>query len=426
MTSRSIQFGLLAAALPVLATQAGAQDVEEFYKGRTVTLMVSAGAGGGYDAYARTVARHIGRHIPGNPNIIVQNRPGAGGLVMANFMYNAAPKDGSVFGAIHRNMATDPLIGEKGDRIKYDAMKFHWLGSANSEVSICASRADSPVKTFQDAIDHPLILGAEPNTDIEQFPIVMNNLIGTKFKIVTGYPSGTGVNLAVERGEVQGRCGWSWSSFKSQKMKWVKDGFAHVFVQISLKKHPDLPDTPLVMDYVKDKDTIAALKLVFSRQEFGRPYFAPPGLPKERAAALRSAFWKTMKDDDFVKDIEKQKLELNPMNGDDLQALIEDLYKSPKNVVEAAIRATHPQTKLDKAKIKMVTHKGPIMEVLKGGRTIVFEHHGEKMKAGISGSQTNVVVGGKKAKRSAIKVGMNCSVTYPGPGQRAKTVECGM
>jgi tripartite-type tricarboxylate transporter receptor subunit TctC len=424
MKTQIIGLGILAAALPLLAGPAAADAVSDFYKGRTVTLNVSAGAGGGYDAYARTVGRHISQYIPGNPNIVVQNRPGAGGLVMANYFYNAAPQDGSVFGAIHRNMATDPLIGDKGKKIKYVATKFHWLGSTNSEVSICAARTDSKVKTFQDAIDHELILGAEPNTDIEQFPVVMNNLIGTKFKIITGYPSGTGVNLALERGEVQGRCGWSWSSFRSQKMDWVKKGFATVFVQMALKKHPEMPDVPLVMDYVKDKANVQALKLVFSRQQFGRPYLAPPGVPKDRVAALRAAFWKTMTDKGFVEDIKKQKLELDPMSGDDLQALLVDLYATPKPVVERAIWATHPQKKLAKAKLKMVTHMGPVVEVIKGGRTIVFTHHGEKMKAGISGSKTAVMVAGKKAKRKAIKVGMTCSVTYPGPGQRAKTVDC--
>jgi hypothetical protein len=208
-------------------------------------------------------------------------------------------------------------------------------------------------------------------------------------------------------------------------MHWIKSGFAHVFVQIALKKHADIPDVPLVMDYVKDPDAIQALKLIFSRQEFGRPYFAPPGLPADRAAALRAAFWKTMKDPEFAKDIDKQKLELNPMNGEDLQALIEDLFKSPPKVVQAAIRATHPQTALAKAKIVLVTHKGKIEEVQKGGRAIVFLHDGKKVKAGISGSKTAVMVGGKKAKRDAIKVGMNCSVTYPGPGQPATKVDCG-
>ena len=416
--------GMAALAVPLMSGSASADSVSDFYKGRTVTLMISAGAGGGYDLYARTVGRHIGRHIPGNPSIVAQNRPGAGGLVLANYMYNIVPKDGSVFGAVHRNMATDPLIGEKGNKIKYDAAKFNWLGSANSEVSICASRSDSPVKTFQDAIDRQIILGAESNTDIEQFPIVMNNLIGTKFKVITGYPSGTAVNLAMERGEVQGRCGWSWSSFKSQKMDWVKKGFAHVFVQIALKKHADLPDVPLVMDYVKDPDSVRALKLIFSRQEFGRPFFAPPGLPKERAAALRAAFWMTMQDPLFIKDIEKQKLELDPMKGEDLQALIEDLYTSPPKVVRAAIDATHSKGKLAKAKISLITHKAKIEEVVKGGRSIVFLNNGKKVKANISGSKTAVMIGGKKADRKQIKAGMNCSITYPGPGQQATKVDC--
>jgi len=419
-----LRWGLVAVVAPLAAHTAAADPVSDFYSGRTVTLMVSAGAGGGYDAYARTVARHIGRHIPGNPGIIVQNRPGAGGLVLANFMYNVAPKDGSVVGAVHRNMPTDPLIGEKGDRIKYDATKFLWLGSANSEVSICASRADSAVKSFADALDRDIILGAESNTDIEQFPIVMNNLIGTRFKIITGYPSGTAVNLAVERGEVQGRCGWSWSSFKSQKLDWMKTGKVHVFVQVSLKKHVDIPEVPLVMDHVKDKEAVQALKLVFSRQEFGRPYFAPPGLPADRGAALRKAFWATMTDSAFIKDIDKQKLELNPMTGEDLHALIAELYTTPKSVVQRAIAATHPKAKLAKAEVRVLTHKGKIEALNKDGREVVFMHEGKSVKTGISGSRTAISVAGRKGDRKALKAGMTCSFTYPGAGQESSKIDC--
>jgi tripartite-type tricarboxylate transporter receptor subunit TctC len=419
-----LRWGVAALAVPFAASAASADAVSDFYKGRTVTLMVSAGAGGGYDAYARTVARHIARHIPGNPNIIVQNRPGAGGLVLANFMYNVAPKDGSVFGAVHRNMPTDPLIGEKGKRIKYDATRFLWLGSANSEVSICASRADSPIKTFGDAIEKPIILGAESNTDIEQFPIVMNNLIGTKFKIITGYPSGTAVNLAMERGEVQGRCGWSWSSFKSQKLDWMKKGSAYVFVQVSLKKHPDIPEVPLVMDFVKEKENVQALKLVFSRQEFGRPYFAPPRLPADRAAALRKSFWDTMTDKRFVADIDKQKLELNPMKGEELETLIAELFATPRPVVARAIAATHPKGKLAKASVKMLVHKGRIEKLNKGGREVVFGHDGKSVKTSISGSRTKISVAGKKGDRKALKPGMTCSFTYPGAGQESSSIDC--
>jgi tripartite-type tricarboxylate transporter receptor subunit TctC len=424
MTRRILKWGLAALAVPLAATPAAADPVADFYKDRTMTLMVSAGVGGGYDLYARTVARHISKHLPGNPNIIVQNRVGAGGLVLANFMYNVAPRDGSVFAAVHRNMATDPLIGDKGDRIKYVATEFQWIGSANSEVSICASRSDSPVKTFQDAIENEIILGAEPNTDIEQFPVVMNNLIGTRFRVITGYPSGTGVNLAMERGEVQGRCGWSWSSFKAQRLDWMKSGQAHVFVQVALKKHPDIPEVPLVMDYVKDPDAVRALRLIFSRQQFGRPFFAPPGVPGERVAALRKAFSATMKDPEFIAEIEKQNLELDPMDGGELQALVEDLYTTPKAVVDLAIRATQPQAQLAKAEIKILTHKGPIAEVAKGGQEVVFTHGGNKVKTTVSGSRTQISVAGKKADRKQLKAGMTCSFTYPGAGQEASKIDC--
>ena len=415
--------GMFAAVIS--AAPAIADEVADFYKGKSITLFVSAGAGGGYDAYARTLARHINRHIPGNPSIVVQNKPGAGGLVAANFMYNVAAKDGSVFGAIHRNMPTDPLIGDKGDKIKYDSLKFNWLGSINDEVSVCGAWKGAPVTTLKGAMEKELILGAETNTDIEQFPIVMNNMIGTKFKIITGYKSGTDVNLAMQRGEVQGRCGWSWSSVKSQYLDRIKSKDLFLFVQIAFAKHPDLPDIPLVMDFVKNKDDLQALKIIFARQQFGRPYFAPPGVPPVRVAALRKAFMATMKDAAFVKDIEKQKLELNPLSGEKMQAMVEDLFQSPKAVVQLAQDALKPKVKLARAVLpKTVTDKGKVSKVGDGGREISFMASGKQSNAKISGSRTKITVGGKSAKRNALKAGMTCQVTYTGAGSEASKIDC--
>jgi tripartite-type tricarboxylate transporter receptor subunit TctC len=424
-TPYRISLAVFLAAGLAASQSAAADTVADFYKGRSVTLMVSAGAGGGYDAYARTLGRHIARHIPGNPSIVVQNRPGAGGLVAANYMYNVAVKDGSVFGAIHRNMPTDPLIGNKGNKIKYKTREFNWIGSLNDEVSICAHWKGAPISSLKEAMEKEIILGAESNTDIEQFPVVLNNMIGTRFKIITGYRSGTDVNLAMQRGEVQGRCGWSWSSFKSQYLQRWKNGEIFPFAQIAFAKHPDLPRIPLVMDFVKSANDKKALKIIFARQAFGRPYFAPPGVPKDRVAALRTAFTATTRDPAFVKDIDRQKLELNPMSGEQLQALIEELFDSPKEILDLAQQALLPRVALAKAKlVPLKKDKGKVAEVQKGGRSIVFMVGGKKVKAKISGSRTRIKIGGKDAKRGALKAGMTCQVSYPAPGQEATRVEC--
>jgi len=422
MDARLTRFAAFAAALPALAAAAQADEVADFYKGRTVTMIVSAGAGGGYDAIGRTVSRHMQKHLPGNPSFINQNKVGAGGLVLANWMYNVAPKDGSVIGAVHRSVPTDPLLGVKG--VKYDPVKFNWLGSVNNEVSVCVSWQGKGVDTVQDAMQRKLITGAQANTDIETFPIVLNNVIGTNFSVITGYPSGTAVNLAMERGEVNGRCGWSWSSVKSQHLDWVKNGTINILLQISLKKHPELPEVPLVMDFVKSDDDRKALALLFSRQVFGRPFFAPPGVPKARVAALRKAFDATMKDPAFIADIEKQKLEMNPLGGDEMQAHIAEVYQTPKHIVARAVDATKSKVALAKAKVEMLDHKGTIAEIIKGGRTLVFTLDGKKVKTKVSGSRTAITVGGKKAKRKAIRVGMSCRFVYSGAGEESKSIDC--
>jgi tripartite-type tricarboxylate transporter receptor subunit TctC len=325
----------LAALLGVsIASEALADTPEDFYRGKTVHLMISSSPGGGYDTYGRMLAKHLAALIPGAPAIVAQNMQGASGKRLANFMFNVAPKDGTTIAGINRNIPTDPILGVPESN--YDSRRFNWLASLNNEVSVCAAWATAPVKTIADAQARTLIVGAQPNNDSEVFPAVMNNMIGTKFKVVSGYPSGTDIELAMEKREVDGRCGWSWNSLVGIKPNWVKEGKINVLVQMSMTKHPDLPEVPLLLDLVTNDGDHRALELIFARQVFARPYLAPPDVPVDRVAALRSAFRAVTKDPGFLADIERQKFELNPLGGEEMQVYVARLYDTPKAVVARA------------------------------------------------------------------------------------------
>src|SRR4051794_29411917 len=240
---------LLAAGMTAPSTSA--QSVEEFYKGKTLQINVGFGVGASYDTYARVLAEHIGRYIPGNPKTIVMNMEGAGSLRLANWLYNAAPKDGTVIGMTSRAAPFAALVGTQGGT-NFDPTKFNWIGSANNEVSTCIAWHAAPVKTFDQLRETELIIGGDgPGADGEQFARVMNALFGTKIKIVSGYPGGNAINLAVERGEVQGRCGWSWSGIVAERRQWIDEHKINVLVQFGLNKHPDLPNVPTILDQAK-------------------------------------------------------------------------------------------------------------------------------------------------------------------------------
>ena len=311
---------------------ARAQSVAEFYKGKSVDLDVGYSVGGGYDLYARLIARRLGGHIPGNPSVVPKNMEGAGSLRLANYLSSAAPKDGTVIGAISRGAAFDPLLNENG--ASFDASKFSWIGSANHEVSVCVALTSSGITQFDDLYTKPLTIGSTgAGDDTYQFPALLNAVLGTKFNIVTGYPGGNDVTLALERGEVQGRCGWSWSSLKATRLNWVLRKRIVVLVQLSLSKHPDLPNVPLIMDLAKTDEQRAIFRMIFARQTMGRPYAAPPGLPEDRLQALRKAFMDTMTDKEFLYDADQNKFEINPVDGDQLEALVKEIYRTPADVV---------------------------------------------------------------------------------------------
>jgi tripartite-type tricarboxylate transporter receptor subunit TctC len=333
------RIGVAIAAVAALAALAGpaakAQSAAEFYRGRSIDLDVGYSVGGGYDLYARLLARHLGQHIPGNPTIVPKNMEGAASLRLANFLYSAAPRDGTVIGAISRGAAFDPLLDENG--AQFDASKFSWIGSANNEVSVCVALQSSGIASFNDVLTKTLTIGSTGvGDDTYQFPALMNAVLGTKFKIVTGYPGGNDITLALERGEVQGRCGWSWSSIVATRKDWITSKKIIVLVQMSLSKHPDLPDVPLIMELAKTNEQSQIFKLIFARQVMGRPFAAPPAVPADRVTALRQAFAETMQDKAFLDDAAKGKFEINPVDGAELDTLVKDVYQTPPDVKKKA------------------------------------------------------------------------------------------
>jgi len=323
-----IAFGIL---LTPLSARAG---VEDFYRGRTVSLIVGFSVGSGYDLYARLLARHIGKHIPGRPSVVAQNMPGAGSVKAATYVFSVAPKDGSVIGTMSRSVPVEPLLGD----LQLDARKFTWLGSIASTASLCATWHTTPIKTWADVLTKPLTLGGEgTGADLDNFAVILRTMFGAKVKLVTGYPGGSEVNLAIERGEIDGRCGWSWDSIKSTRPDWLRDRKINLLVVFSLQKAPDIPpEVPLILDLAKSDEQRTILRLHLAGQFFGRPFFAPPGIPDDRRAALRAAFDATMKDPDFVAEARASRLEVNPASGAEIDQLLAEIYATPRDMVEKA------------------------------------------------------------------------------------------
>jgi tripartite-type tricarboxylate transporter receptor subunit TctC len=336
MFTRLAAAAAVAVATLLLTAMAQAQSPADFYKGRNVELYIGYSVGGGYDLYARVLARHIGRHIPGNPTVMVKNMEGAGSLRLANWLYRVAPKDGTTFGIIGRGTGFDPILGQQA--AAFDGTKFTWIGSGNHEVSVCVSyEGHGGIATFDDLRTKEMTVGGTgASADTDQFPRVVNGVLGTHMKVVSGYPGGNDIVLAMERGELQGRCGWSWSSVKATHGAWIAEKRLNILVQLSLHKHPDLPDVPLVVDLATTDEQRQILQLIFARQVMGRPFLAPPGIPADRAAALRKAFMDTMTDPAFITDADKSQLEVNPVAGDEVQKLVAEIYQTPPAVAKKA------------------------------------------------------------------------------------------
>jgi tripartite-type tricarboxylate transporter receptor subunit TctC len=337
----SLSRAFIGSGLACLLVQlAMAQDpIADFYRGKQVKIIVGFTAGGSSSLYAQALARHMGKYIPGNPTLIVQHMPGGGGLVAANYIYNNAARDGSEFATTSRTAALEPLLGNQNAR--FDALKFSWVGSANIENSVCISWHTAPVAAVPEVFNKELIVGgAGPAAQEVMFPKSFNRLLGTKFKIITGYPGSTEILLAMERGEIHGFCGIGWTFVKLRKSDWLKDKKINILFQMALKKHPDIPDVPAIQDFAKSSEDRQVIEFLFAPQDMGRPFFAPPGVPPERVQVLRDAFAKTFADPKFLEEAEKQGIEVQLVRGEDIQKLLERIYASPAQVIERAKAAT--------------------------------------------------------------------------------------
>jgi tripartite-type tricarboxylate transporter receptor subunit TctC len=305
---------------------------------QTVTMVVGYSPGASYDIYMRNFARHLGKHLPGNPNVVAQNMAGAGSLRSANFLFNTAPKDGTTLGVFARGLAMQPLIDNTG--IQYDPLKFNWIGSLSSDVSLVLSWHTRPFKSIEDLREREMVVaGTGSGADSVIFPYILNGVLGTKLKVVTGYPGAADFLLAVERQEADGTAGVSWSGLNAAKPEWIANKRINVIVQLGLKKHPGMNPAPLVMEYAKNPSDRGVLELIFSRQDMAYPVVAPPGVPPERVAVLRKAFEAVLRDPDYLADAKKQYLEADFMRGEEIEALIKRVMASPPDVIERARKA---------------------------------------------------------------------------------------
>lgn len=331
---KSWKFILAGAALSGLtaATAFPALAQNNEFNAKQVRLIIGFGPGGGYDQYGRIIGRFIDKHLPGNPTIVPQNMPGAGSISAANTIYVNSPKDGSVFGIIARDAVTQPLVSDQTGA-KYDVSKLSWIGSPAAETNVCVATDKAKVKTWDDLLKTELIIGGTgAGTGTEIYPKALNGLVGTKFKLISGYPSSTDVFLAMERNEVEGICE-SYSSVARKDAAALASGKIKILFQASLKNNPEVK-APFILDLVKDPNQHKALEFIYAGQVIGRPFIAPPDLPPAILKTLRAAFDATVKDPEFLKEAEKQKLDIDPVSGAELEKVVRGVYDTPKNIIE--------------------------------------------------------------------------------------------
>jgi len=327
---------LVLGAVTLPSSPTRSEDVARFYAGRTVSIVIGYATGGGYDDYARTLGRHIGRHIPGNPTVVVQNMPGAGSIRAANYLYGVAPRDGSVLGGFARGIFLDPLLG-RSEAIRYDAAKFGWLGSISNDIGVCAFRSDAGINSWADMqTKRYKIGGTGAGADSEVFANLLRKMFNLPMQLVRGYYSAAETVLAIQRKEVDGRCGWSWSTLSSRNKELLTSNQIKVVLQLTDKKLDELGDVPSVLDVAKEPAQQAVLRLIIARQTMARPYVTPPGLPPERLDALRKAFDDTMNDPQFLADARRLDIDIRPTTGREADALIAQVYATPPEIVSAA------------------------------------------------------------------------------------------
>lgn len=329
---------LVALAALVLGSTASAETVESFYKGKRLTMLVASAAGGGYDAYARLVSRHLGRFIPGNPSFIVQNMPGAGGAVAAGYLYNVAAKDGTVIEELQREVLIAPLLESRNVENRYDPRKFNWLGSLNSETGLIVAWHTSRLKTFNDLLTTPLLVGSTgPSEDF--LSIFLNRALGTKLKMVEGYRSSTDVYLAMERGEIEGRVSNGWSGDKAILAPWLADGKVRFLAALAVEKSRVLPDLPLITEFAHNSVDRQVIELLLASALWGRPFALPPNVPTDRVAALRKAFSDMAGDPQFLAEAARLDFDIDAIDGNRIDRALDHAYDAPPEIIDMARHA---------------------------------------------------------------------------------------
>ena len=432
MITNRFLLGLGAGVLAIAATgTANADAIKDFYKGKRMSMMIGLSAGGGYDRYARLTARYIAKYLPGNPRIIAKNMTGAGSLVMANYVYNVAKQDGTIIGAPLRSVPVDSIVTGKASKLKMDPLKAQWLGSLNRETSIAIAWAGHGIKTADDLYKKQFIVGGTGViSDSVTAAHMLRNLLGMKFKVIAGYPGGSEINLAADRGEVMGRSTHSWSALLSgPNSKRYKAGKIHLLYQMGAKKNPDprLKDVPWAVDFAKDERTRKILFLKFAMNEFGYPYFMGPKVPKARFQAVLAAFKEASKDPKLQATMKKSRMAHNPIFSAEMTGLLKGMYASPPELIEALQKASKAPGKVAIVKLPVITATGKLTRVQAKGKKLRFKGKstkGEKVKARlkVKAKKTKITVGGKKAKASALKKGMTCTVTYK--GRKPSSIAC--
>jgi tripartite-type tricarboxylate transporter receptor subunit TctC len=335
---------LAAGLVALVATSAIPIAAAESFAGKSIDLLIGAPPGGGYDIYARALARHYGRHIPGQPTIVAKNMPGAAGARVAGFISTVAPKDGTAIAAIMPGAVMGPLLDEKAEAL-FDATKVLYLGTANSGTRICVARKDSKIKTFADVLRHKAVFGGvSTNDSTRSYGYMHKKTSGALYDVVTGYSGTAEMALAMERGEIDGVCGWDWASFKSQRPDWLRDNKANLLLQVGLEPNPELTrmGVPSVFEFVNSEADRKVVELIISQQVFQRSYIAPPDLPATSLETLRSAFDATMSDKQFLQDAESMRIDIEPLSGGKVQELVRKLYATPRDIVERARQAVMP------------------------------------------------------------------------------------
>jgi len=337
---RAIAFAAAAVAVSFGATAALANDdaVANFYKGKQVNIIVGSSPGGGYDLYGRLVSRYIGKYIPGTPRVVVNNMPGAASVVALQNIYNIAPKDGTVIGAVYPGAIMEPLLGDRA-KARYDVTKLNFIGSANSELYVCVVRTDTGVKTFDDFVTKGIVLGASAaGGSTRDFPNLLKSVLGAKFKIVSGYPGSNEISLAIEKNEVQGVCGIGWSSVASTRPQWIDGKDAKVIAQEGLNSSPVLDEKKVTMTISRaaNEQQRQVMNMFYAPLEFGRPFVMAPGVPDDRVTAIRSAFVASLKDADLIAEAKKMHIEVDGLGGPEIQKLVAELFAAPPDAVAKA------------------------------------------------------------------------------------------